>query len=51
MFVAKGAREKILEERVDNFVKDFIEPLVQEAKNLNIKKEQVIKNIEETFKK
>ena len=51
MFVAAGAREKILAERAENFVTDFIEPLVGEAKNLSIPKDQLIEQIEEVFKK
>jgi len=42
MFVAAGARAKILGKRKAAFARDHIVPLLQEAKSLNITKEELI---------
>jgi len=42
MFVAKGARQKLLQRRKDRFVAQYIEPLLREADNLGMTKEDVI---------
>jgi DNA-binding transcriptional regulator YhcF (GntR family) len=47
MFVAKGAREKILAKRRAVFAGEHIAPLVAEAKSLGITKEQLIEMIGE----
>lgn len=36
MFVAEGAREKLLQNRKDSFADDFVLPMVQEAKKLGL---------------
>ena len=46
MFVAKGAREKILAKRRAAFARAHIAPLLQEAKSLNITREELIAMIE-----
>lgn len=45
MFVAKGAREKLLEQRKEMFVEQYIDPLLREADNLGITKEDLIQMI------
>lgn len=49
MFVVAGAKAILLEQRANSFSQDYVEPLIKEAKNLNIKKDDVIKIIEEGF--
>lgn len=48
MFVAEGAREKLLKNRRKSFVEDYIVTLVQEAQKLEITNEEIltlIKNV------
>jgi len=47
MFVALGAREKILSKRREHFCHNFVEPLLQEAARLGIAEEGVISMIRE----
>ena len=47
MFVAPGAREKILNKRRQRFWRNFVEPLLYEAAKLDITKEGVIDMINE----
>ena len=47
MFVAPGAREKILSQRRERFWRTFVEPLLQEAAKLGIAAEDVIAMIKE----
>ena len=49
MFVAKGAREKILAKRRAAFAEDHIAPLLAEAKSLGISKEELLTMIGERF--
>ena len=49
MFVAKGAREKILAKRRAAFAEDHIAPLLAEAKSLCISKEELLTMIGERF--
>lgn len=42
MFVARGAREKLLEQRKETFVEQYIDPLLREADHLGITKEDLI---------
>lgn len=42
MFVAEGAREKILKKRRQSFIKDHIVTLVQEADKLDITVEEIL---------
>ena len=41
MFVAKGAREKLIQKRKKAFVDEFVVPLVQEAHKLGITESEV----------
>lgn len=45
MFVNEGAKEIIINSRKDNFKKNFIKELIQEAEKLSIKKEELIEMI------
>lgn len=47
MFVAEGAREKILKARRKSFVDDYIVTLVQEANKLEISDEEIFSYIKE----
>ncbi len=51
MFVAKGAKEKILDTRKENFFEMYITSLVSEAKKLSITKEDILKMLERGFDK
>src|SRR5690554_5968251 len=42
MFVAEGARKKILEKRRQSFIKDYIITLVQEANKLEITNDEIL---------
>ena len=46
MFVCSGAKEKIMEKRRDEFYENFIRTLLEEARKLNINKNQIITMIE-----
>ena len=46
MFVMKGAREKILNQRQESFLKEKLPEIMQEASTLEIEKEKIIKYIE-----
>lgn len=45
MFVAKGAKEKILAKRKNEFAKEFLSPLLAEIKTLEISKQELIELI------
>jgi DNA-binding transcriptional regulator YhcF (GntR family) len=45
MFVAEGAREKLIQKRKDSFVDEYIVKLVQEADQLNISENEIIELI------
>ena len=45
MFVAEGAREKLIQKRKDAFVDEYIVKLVQEADKLNISETEIIELI------
>ncbi len=49
MFVANGAKEKILEQRKVDFLESYIKSLVTEAKKLSISKEDILKMLERGF--
>ncbi|HEX2924808.1 MAG TPA: GntR family transcriptional regulator [Ruminiclostridium sp.] len=49
MFVAQGAKEKILEQRKIDFFESYIKSLVSEAKKLSISKEDILKMLERGF--
>jgi len=50
MFVAIGAREKLIQKRKESFIEDYVVKLVHEANKLEITKEEIIqfiKNVKE----
>lgn len=49
MFVKEGAREKIRNKRKNAFFEQYIERLIQEARKLQMTKEQVIELIERGY--
>lgn len=49
MFVANGAKGKILEQRKVDFFESYIKSLVTEAKKLSISKEDILKMLERGF--
>ena len=51
MFVATGAREKIINKRKAAFFIDFIQPLLKESENLKLTKNEIIAMIERGFGK
>jgi GntR family transcriptional regulator len=51
MFVASGAREKIIARRKAAFYDNYILPLLKESKNLNLKKNEIITMIEKGYEK
>ncbi|MDW7671627.1 MAG: GntR family transcriptional regulator [Bacillota bacterium] len=48
MFVAAGARKAIEEKRRQNFFREYILPLLEEAQKLHLDSQAVIRMIEET---
>ena len=46
MFVAEGAKEKIMEKRKRNFYDDYVRSLLAEAGSLGITKRELIEMIE-----
>ncbi|MED3646651.1 GntR family transcriptional regulator [Halalkalibacterium halodurans] len=42
MFVAKGARDQLLEQRRETFYSDFIVPLLNEARTLHLSEEMIL---------
>jgi GntR family transcriptional regulator len=49
MFVASGAREKIIARRKAAFYDNYVLPLLKESKNLNLKKNEIITMIEKGY--
>lgn len=47
MFVAEGAREKILKKRQNSFFKEFIPELIKEGERVELTIEEIIKAIKE----
>lgn len=50
MFVAKGATEKIRKKRQDSFLENYLTPMINEAKKLQLSKEDLINFIERGHK-
>ena len=46
MFVSEGSKDLLMNKRKERFFKDYIIALLEEAKKLNISKEDIIKMIE-----
>ncbi len=42
MFVAEGAREKLIQKRKESFMEDYVVKLVQEAEKLGITEEEMV---------
>ena len=51
MFVATGAREKIIAKKKSAFSENYISPLLKEAKNLSLSKDEILKMIEQGYDK
>jgi DNA-binding transcriptional regulator YhcF (GntR family) len=51
MFVASGAREKIIARRKAAFYDSYVIPLLKESKNLNLRKNEIITMIEKGYEK
>lgn len=51
MFVAEGAKEKILDKRKEAFYESFILPLVSEAKKLSVTAKEIEEMIRRGFEK
>lgn len=49
MFVAAGARNKLLERRQESFYRDYVMMLVREAKSLRISQEELVKMMERGY--
>jgi len=49
IFVASGAREKLIEKRQKSFKTQYLVPMLVEAGKLNIKKTEIINMIQEEF--
>ncbi|MFB4160019.1 GntR family transcriptional regulator [Geomicrobium sp. JSM 1781026] len=49
MFVATGANEKLQEQRKTEFDKMFIKPMIEEARRLELKKDEIWKLIMEGY--
>jgi len=50
MFVAEGAREKLLKNRTQTFAKEYIHPMLDEAEKLELTKDELIKQIKDEMK-
>ena len=48
MFVAEGAKERIMKKKKEHFYDDYIRSLLAEARNLGITKQELISMIEES---
>lgn len=51
MFVATGAKKKIMDKRKENFYDDYVKSIVTEAFRLGITREELIKMIEKSGEK
>ncbi|WP_290033138.1 GntR family transcriptional regulator [Ligilactobacillus cholophilus] len=49
LFVKKGAREKIIAKRQEEFCSEYIDNLISESKNLGLTKQQLIDLIERRY--
>lgn len=45
MFVARGAKQKLVRRRKDQFVEQYIDPMLREAENLGMTEEDVVRLI------
>lgn len=51
MFVAKGAREKIITKRKSTFYENYIVPLIRESRNLELEKNEILNMVENGYGK
>ena len=51
MFVAAGAREKIISKRRNAFYDNYVLPLIKESKNLNLSRSEITTMIEKGYGK
>lgn len=51
MFVAKGAKQQILDRRKNETLKELIEELVSEALRLNVREEELVSMVKEASKR
>jgi GntR family transcriptional regulator len=51
MFVATGARDKIIAKKKSVFGENYISPLLKEGKNLSLSKDEILKMIEKGYDK
>jgi len=49
MFVSKGAKQKLLEKRKEEFYKEYVKPMMEEAKRIEIKKVELLQVIKEDY--
>ena len=51
MFVATGAREKIISKRRSTFYENYVLPLIRESKNLDLTKSEILNMVERGYGK
>jgi len=49
MFVAQGAKQKLLEKRKEEFYNEYVKPMMEEAKRIEIKKVELLQVIKEDY--
>ncbi|MCB5239732.1 GntR family transcriptional regulator [Niallia circulans] len=49
MFVSRGAKQKLLEKRKEEFYKEYVKPMMEEAKRIEIKKVELLQVIKEDY--
>lgn len=49
MFVSKGAKQKLLEKRKEDFYNEYVKPMMEEAKRIEIKKVELLQVIKEDY--
>src|SRR5690625_6263423 len=50
MFVSKDARLKLIQKRKEDFYNEYLKPMLEEAKRIEIKKEELVQVIKEDYK-
>jgi len=49
MFVAEGAKQKLLEKRKEDFYNEYLRPILEEAKRIEMTKQELQQLIEEEY--
>ena len=49
MFVAEGAKQKLLEKRKEDFYNEYLRPMLEEAKRIEMAKQELHQLIEEEY--